>query len=204
MLIFIDLLMAASLIALGVLLWRLKKLQDTHKTAALCIWLGAYACLANTAMLGPFIESEMVTLGTNLSVYVGFPMMALVMLDLAIGWRWQRATWGRIFLALAAMFELMRRAEAGDVYGEFILWACSLALLLAMFRIITEARLKGQASQRLYIGLGFYFAFMMASLGSFNTSFALLWNGFTLLTFGGYLYFAASTMALASPSLSPK
>ena len=55
----------------------------------------------------------MVVLGQNLSLYVGFPMMALIMLDVAMGWQWQRATWGRIFLALAAMFELMRRAENG-------------------------------------------------------------------------------------------
>ena len=130
--------------------------------------------------------------------------MALIMLDVAMGWHWQRATWGRIFLALAAMFELMRRAENGDAYGEFILWTCLLALLWSIFQIIRAARFQGPASNRLYVGLGFYFGLMMATLGSFNTGTMLLWSGLTLLVFGGYLYFADSTMALASPSESPK
>ena len=146
----------------------------------------------------------MVVLGQNLSLYVGFPIMALIMLDVAMGWQWQRATWGRIFLALAAMFELMRRAENGAAYGEFILWICLLALLWPIYRIIRTARLQGQASNRLYIGMGFYFALMMVSLGSFNTGTMVLWSGLTLLAFGGYLYFVDSTMALASPSESPK
>ena len=130
--------------------------------------------------------------------------MALIMLDVAMGWQWQRATWGRIFLALAAMFELMRRAENGDAYGESILWICLLALLWSIFQIIRAARFQGPTSNRLYIGLGFYFALMMVTLGSFNTDTMLLWSGLTLIVFGGYLYFADSTMALASPFESPK
>jgi hypothetical protein len=191
MLSFVYLLLSASLIVFGVLLWRLKDLQDAYKTAALCLWLGAYAYIANAPIFSPFIEPEMAILGDNLSVYVGFPMMALVLLDLAFGWQWQRATWGRIFLALAAMFELMRRAESGDNYGEFILIACALALLVSFFMIIKSAIAQGQAIKKHSIVLGFYFGLIMASLWSFNTTFTLLWNGLTLLTFGGYLYFAA-------------
>ena len=204
MLSFSYLLVAASLILFGCVLWRLKRLQDTHKIAASCLWLGAYACFTNSPILSPLIESEMVVLGQNLSLYVGFPMMALIMLDVAMGWQWQRATSGRIFLALAAMFELMRRAENGHAYGEFILWICLLASLWSIYRIIRTARLQGQASNRLYIGVGFYFALMMVTLGSFHTGTMVLWSGLTLLPFGGYLYFADSTMALASPSGSPK
>lgn len=191
MLSFIYLLLSASLIAFGVLLWRFKGLHDTHKTAALCLCLGAYACIANAPVFSLFIEPEMAILGVNLSLYVGVPMMALVLLDLAIGWQWKRATWGRIFLALAAMFELMRRAEAGNDYGEFVLIASALALLVAFFRIIKSAITQGQAIKKHSIVLGFYFGLMVASLWSFNTTFALLWNGLTILTFGGYLYFAA-------------
>ncbi len=204
MLSFSYLSVAASLILFGCILWRLKSIQDTHKIAASCLWLGAYACFTNSPILSPLIESEMVVLGQNLSLYVGFPIMALIMLDVAMGWQWQRATWGRIFLALAAMFELMRRAENGAAYGEFILWICLLALLWSIYRIIRTARLQGQASNGLYIGMGFYFALMMVSLGSFNTGTMVLWSGLTLLAFGGYLYFVDSTMALASPSESPK
>ena len=191
MLSFTYLLLSAFLIALGVLLWRLRDSQDAYKTAALCLWLGAYACIANAPIFSPFIEPEMAILGDNLSLYVGFPMMALVLLDLALGWQWQRATWARIFLALAAMFELMRRAEAGNDYGEFVLIASALALLVAFFRIIKSAITQGQAIEKHSIVLGFYFGLMVASLWSFNTTFALLWNGLTILTFGGYLYFAA-------------
>jgi hypothetical protein len=191
MLSFGYLLLSASLIVLGVLLWRLKDLQDAYKTAALCLWLGAYACVANAPIFGPFIEPEMAILGDNLSLYVGFPMMALVLLDLVLGWRWQRATWGRIFLALAAMFELMRRAESGNNYGEFILMACALAPLVVFYRIIRSATTKRKAVKSHSIVLGFYFGLILASLWSFNTTFTLLWNGLTLLTLGGYLYLAA-------------
>ena len=204
MLSFAFLLLSAGLIALGALLWRLSSSQDAYKVASFCLWIGAYGCIANAPVFSLFIEPEMATIGNNLGLYVGFPMMALVLLDLVLGWKWQKATWGRIFLGLAAMFELMRRAENGAAYGEFILWICLLALLWSIYRIIRTARLQGQASNRLYIGMGFYFALMMVSLGSFNTGTMVLWSGLTLLAFGGYLYFADSTMALASPSESPK
>jgi hypothetical protein len=200
----IYLLLSASLITLGVLLWRLKTLQDTHKTASFCLWLGAYACIANAPILSSFIEPEMATLGNNLSVYVGFPMMSLVLLDLALGWQWLRATWGRIFLALAAMFELMRRAESGTDYGQFVLIACTLTLVYAIFRLIKKMLPNNQPVKNHFIVLSFYLGLMVASLWSFDTNLALLWNGLTLLMFGGYLYFSASYIALASPLPSPK
>jgi hypothetical protein len=200
----IYLLLSASLITLGILLWRLKTLQDTHKTASFCLWLGAYACIANAPILSSFVEPEMATLGNNLSVYVGFPMMSLVLLDLALGWQWLRATWGRIFLALAAMFELMRRAESGTDYGQFVLIACTLTLVYTIFRLIKNMLPNNQPVKNHFIVLSFYLGLMVASLWSFDTSLALLWNGLTLLIFGGYLYFSASNIALASPLPSPK
>jgi len=191
MLSFTFLLLSAGLIALGAVLWRLSSSQDAYKIASFCLWIGAYACIANAPVFNLSIEPEMATLGNNLGLYVGFPMMALVLLDLALGWEWQKATWGRIFLGLAAMFELMRRAESGNSYGEFLLMACILALLIAFFKIIKNAIVSGQAFKKHSIVLGFYFGLMVASLWSINTTFALLWNSLTLLTFGGYLYFAA-------------
>jgi hypothetical protein len=191
MLSFTFLLLSAGLIALGAVLWRLSSSQDAYKIASFCLWIGAYACIANAPVFNLSIEPEMATLGNNLGLYVGFPMMALVLLDLALGWEWQKATWGRIFLGLAAMFELMRRAESGNSYGEFLLMACILALLIAFFKIIKNAIASGQAFKKHSIVLGFYFGLMVASLWSINTTFALLWNSLTLLTFGGYLYFAA-------------
>ena len=191
MLSFTFLLLSAGLIGLGAVLWRLSSSQDAYKVASFCLWIGAYACIANAPVFNLSIEPEMATLGNNLGLYVGFPMMALVLLDLALGWEWQKATWGRIFLGLAAMFELMRRAESGNSYGEFLLMACTLALLVAFFKIIKNAIASGQAFKKHSIVLGFYFGLMVASLWSINTTFALLWNSLTLLTFGGYLYFAA-------------
>ena len=191
MLSFTFLLLSAGLIALGAVLWRLSSSQDAYKVASFCLWIGAYACIANAPVFNLSIEPEMATLGNNLGLYVGFPMMALVLLDLALGWEWQKATWGRIFLGLAAMFELMRRAESGNSYGEFLLMACILALLIAFFKIIKNAIASGQAFKKHSIVLGFYFGLIVASLWSINTTFALLWNSLTLLTFGGYLYFSA-------------
>lgn len=142
MLSFTFLLLSAGLIALGAVLWRLSSSQDAYKIASFCLWIGAYACIANAPVFNLSIEPEMATLGNNLGLYVGFPMMALVLLDLALGWEWQKATWGRIFLGLAAMFELMRRAESGNSYGEFLLMACILALLIAFFKIIKKCHSK--------------------------------------------------------------
>ena len=172
-------------------MWRLSSSQDAYKVASFCLWIGAYGCIANAPVFSLFIEPEMATLGNNLGLYVGFPMMALVLLDLVLGWKWQKATWGRIFLGLAAMFELMRRAESGNSYGEFLLMACTLALLFAFFKIIKNAIASRQGFKKHSIVLGFYVGLMVASLWSINTTFALLWNSLTLLTFGGYLYFAA-------------
>ena len=189
MLSFAFLLLSAGLIAFGVLLWRFKGLHDTHKTAALCLCLGAYACITNAPVFSLFIEPEMAILGVNLSLYVGVPMMALVLLDLAIGWQWKRSTRGAAHAS--APFALMRRAESGNSYGEFLLMACTLALLFAFFKIIKNAIASGQGFKKHSIVLGFYVGLMVASLWSINTTFALLWNSLTLLTFGGYLYFAA-------------
>lgn len=97
MLSFAFLLLSAGLIALGALLWRLSSSQDAYKVASFCLWIGAYGCIANAPVFSLFIEPEMATLGNNLGLYVGFPMMALVLLDLILGWKWQKATWGRIF-----------------------------------------------------------------------------------------------------------
>ena len=204
MLSLLYLLLSAGLITCGLVLWRCTRLQDALKTAAFCVWLGAYACIVNAAVFSPLIEPEMATLGINLSLYVGLPMIALVLLDLALEWQWLRATWGRIFLALAAMFELMRRAETGDAYGEFIILAYTLGLLVAIIKLIKVSKSKNQACRLHYFALGVCLTLMLASLWSFNTGFVVLWNGLTLIAVGAYLYFSASAMALVSPALSPK
>lgn len=185
------LLLAAGLVTFGVLLWRLKNLPGAYNTAALSLWLGAYACLANAPLFSSFMEPQMATLGINLSVFVGLPMLALVLLDLTLGWHLKKATWGRIFLALAAMFEVMRRAEAGNNYAKFIFIACALAILFSIFKIVKNPALKPLTSKKSAIMLSACVGLMIASLGSFNTTLALLWNGLTILTVGGYLYLAA-------------
>ena len=191
MLSFTYLLLSVGLVFVGALLWRLKGLQGSYNTAALSLWLGAYACMVNTPLFSLFIEPEMATLGDNLSVFVGFPMLALVLLDLTIGWHWKRATWGRIFLALAAMFEVMRRAEVGHNYAKFLFIVCALAILFALFKVVKTSAVKSQTVKKSSIILTTCFGLMLASLWSFNTSFVLLWNGLTILFIGGYLYFAA-------------
>tara|TARA_B100000780_G_C20820329_1_gene325921 strand:- start:26 stop:601 length:576 start_codon:yes stop_codon:yes gene_type:complete len=191
MLSFIYLLVAASLSIGGILLWRLKKRPHTYKTAALCLWLGAYACLVNTSLLSAFIALELATLGINLALYVSVPMATLLLLDVALNWQWQRATWGRIFLSLAAMFELMRRAETGNRYAEIMLIVCILASIFAAYSIIKAAKIKPQANGKLSLVLAAYLGLMVASLGALNSSFVLLWNALSLLTLGNYLYFAA-------------
>ena len=88
-----------------------------YATAALCLWLAAFGCLVNVPFmsvshgLSGMISPALQLTGYNASLYISLPMLTLTLLDLKFDWRWQKATWGRIFLALAALFELLRRAE---------------------------------------------------------------------------------------------
>ena len=90
--------------------------------------------------------------------------MALTLLDLSFSWRWQKATWGRIFLALAAMFEVMRRADAGNNYAKFIFIACIITLLFTLFKIVKSALKNNQSVKKGTALLSVCLVLMAASL----------------------------------------
>ena len=179
------------LVIWGLKLWRLKDIQGSYSTAALSLWLGAYASIVNAPFAVSMVSFEVAILGYNLSVFVGLPMLALTLLDLSFSWRWQKATWGRIFLALAAMFEVMRRADVGNNYAKFIFIACIITLLFVLFKIVKHALKNNQSLKKSTALLGVCLMLMAASLWSFNTAFALVWHGLGLLVLGGYLYLSA-------------
>ncbi|MCO4837810.1 MAG: hypothetical protein KC426_06940 [Oceanospirillaceae bacterium] len=191
MLSFVYLILTALLVNCGLALWRLKDSRGSYTTAALSLWLGAYTSLVNAPIFSSLMSFEVATLGYNLSVFVGLPMLALVLLDLMLNWGWQKATWGRIFLALAAMFEVMRRADAGNNYTHFIFIVCILTLAFTLFKLFKSNLGSDESVKKITGLLSVCLALMMASLWSFHTAFALLWNGLGLLALGGYLYLSA-------------
>lgn len=191
MLNFVYLILTVLLVIWGLKLWRLKDIQGSYSTAALSLWLGAYASIVNAPFAVSMVSFEVAILGYNLSVFVGLPMLALTLLDLSFSWRWQKATWGRIFLALAAMFEVMRRADVGNNYAKFIFIACIITLLFILFKIVKHALKNNQNFKKSTPLLGVCLVLMAASLWSFNTAFALVWHGLGLLVLGGYLYLSA-------------
>ena len=89
---FVYLILTVLLVICGLKLWRLKDIQGSYSTAALSLWLGAYASIVNAPFAGSLVSFEVTTLGYNLSVFVGLPILALTLLDLSFSWRWQKAT----------------------------------------------------------------------------------------------------------------
>jgi len=128
----IYVLIALKLLYLAATLWRLRLDRGLIKTAALSLALTAFGCLANMPLLAPYLGSQLVTMGHNVGLYIGLPMLALGLLDWNFNWHWQKATWGRIFLGLAALFELLRRADTsfGTMLAEVLGYTTSHALLI--------------------------------------------------------------------------
>ncbi|MDC9719460.1 MAG: hypothetical protein PSN46_01880 [Gammaproteobacteria bacterium] len=128
----IYLVIGLKLVYLASALWRLPLERGLIKTAALSLALTALGCVVNMPLLIPYVSPYIVIMGHNIGLYIGLPMLTLGLLDWHFHWHWQKATWGRIFLALAALFELLRRAETslGMMLAEVLGYANNHALLI--------------------------------------------------------------------------
>lgn len=80
----------------------------------------------------------------NLAFYAALPLLATALIAQAWQKDWSRAAWGRWLLALFALFELMRRAEQGDLYSQIVAVASVILLLASLPKLSNiQARLTG-------------------------------------------------------------
>jgi hypothetical protein len=197
-------LLGGLLVYAGYLVWQQKNGLWANQPGALSLWFCAFALVTNAPLAKTIFEPELASMGMNLTVFVGLPMMALVLIDFTKQWQWQLVTWGRIFLGLAAMFELLRRAESGNNYAQFIFCACAISIAYTFLKSKHLNTEKSPTFNESRLMLGIALILMAASFLSFDTSHALAWNALALLSLSRYLYLAASKMALCSPSKLPK
>jgi hypothetical protein len=136
-----------------------------HKTVALA---SVFIALQNWA-LSPLIGLPQDHVGmlmlSNCANYISLPLIALAVLHYGLAWQWQTATWGRIFLGLAASFELGRRTGLNADYLLVIigLWVAVLVTSAGLF-----AR-QWNNIQRLVLAIcGLYLAWMLYRHGPFN------------------------------------
>ncbi|MGB0733012.1 MAG: hypothetical protein ACPGPF_04580 [Pontibacterium sp.] len=66
----------------------------------------------------------------NLALFTGIPLISSTVFVAAFAWNPDKPAWGRWLLALLALFEVTRRAEAGTEYQAIMIALCALALLL--------------------------------------------------------------------------
>ncbi|MCP4790751.1 MAG: hypothetical protein GY881_11010 [Gammaproteobacteria bacterium] len=134
------------------------------KTAAL---VSALVALQNIA-LAPIIalsdnQAGMLML-SNSADYISLPLGALVVLHYSLNWQWQPAIWGRVFLGLAATFELGRRMGYNQDY-LLIIVAVWVGVLLTSAALFAQ---RWQPSQRAILAIcGTYLAWMLYSQGPY-------------------------------------
>ncbi|MGB0664477.1 MAG: hypothetical protein ACPGMR_11900 [Pontibacterium sp.] len=115
--------------------YRLWKANDVSAFAffALALTITASAAFAQT-IFGQFTSTDLTTfvrILQNLTDFVALPVIATAMIAVRFDWQFGRPAWGRWILALCAMFELLRRADAGDTYALLLPLACVAAMALA-------------------------------------------------------------------------
>lgn len=71
----------------------------------------------------------------NLAFYAGIPLISSALIDYSWKFDWSRAAWGRWLLVLFALFELLRRAELGELYSQILAISCLLALLASALKL---------------------------------------------------------------------
>lgn len=155
----VYLLLAMGLLGLSGAIWLLTLDRGLLKTTALSLALAAFGCLTSMQWLIPDLGPVLTAMGYNVSLYISLPMLVLAVIDWRYDWRWQKATWGRIFLALAALFELLRRADTslGSMLIDGLGFETNYALLVATIAMLA-------------IGLYLYFAASAMALDSPGTS----------------------------------
>jgi len=187
--------LSSGLAWLSIVLWRKPWPHHTYKTAAFSLCVMAIACVTHginaTVGLATLASTDAGIMSQNIALYVGLPMAVLTLIDHTYSWHWKKATWGRIFLGLAAMFELTRRGEVGTHYGETITIVAPLILLYLLYSLRLNNSTKPQLSLKSSLALSLSLVFL--ALGAYlSTSYgAIASHGIALISLGSYLYLAA-------------
>ncbi|MDP6967912.1 MAG: hypothetical protein QGG88_02230 [Gammaproteobacteria bacterium] len=149
--------------------WLAYNCWHSHVSAAKTAALAALFIALQQVAISPLLNlspdhSSMLMLSNGVN-YISLPLVAMVVLHHSLGWQWQAATWGRIFLGLAAMFELGRRSGLNADYLLVIigLW---IAVLVTSAGLFTH---HWNNSQRIILAIsGLYLAWILYSYGPFN------------------------------------
>lgn len=144
-----GILMGACLLALAQLFRIPRALSGPEKNQAgmlslvfLLIALAALGDLLALRATHPDSQTLSRLLG-QLRDFIALPMLASLLLCRRLGYQVGRIGWGRWFLALFALFELMRRLGYGEDYRLVLLASSSAALLASALRPLNAYGMSG-------------------------------------------------------------
>ena len=157
----IQLLFALACGWLATVCWRSE--LPAAKTAALASAMIAVFGILQSPLLGLPADHTALIMADNVAHFISLPLISLIIVHHCQGWNWQAATWGRIFLGLAAMFELGRQMDFNDIY---LLIICG-AWIAALVSAATMYAPRWQAGQRALLGAcGLYLGWLMFKHGA--------------------------------------
>ncbi len=157
----IQLLFALACAWLARVCWRSE--LPGAKTAALATALIAVFGFLQSPLLGLPKQHTGLIMADNAAHFISLPLVSLIVLHYCRDWHWQAATWGRIFLGLAAMFELGRQMGFNDHY---LLILCG-AWVAALVSAATMFAPRWQSGQRALLGAcGIYVGWLMFNHGA--------------------------------------
>lgn len=142
----------------------------SNKTAALASLFIALQQITHAPLINLSADHAGMLMLSNSVSYISLPLIVLVVLHFSLAWQWQTATWGRIFLGLAALFELGRRTGLNADYLLVIigLW---IAVLVVSAGLLSQ---QWSISQRVILaGCGLYSAWVLYSYGPYNMDYVL-------------------------------
>lgn len=111
------------------------KTREWLGSAAVYFMLGLAALAWGfIALLLPEQEHDLKLMLQQLCLYAGLPLIACLELSAVAKRQWSRAVWGRILLAIAATFELCRRANMLEHMLLATLFLGAVALLINAYK----------------------------------------------------------------------
>lgn len=144
-----QLLLTLCCLASAALLYRRKgphhrDVKPTVKLLVMAFMFIAVAALGQLLLSSQSLDSQTLQrLLDNLAQFLAVPLFAIASLLIGRRQYWSAAAWGRVSLALVAMFELLRRAELGDAYTQALPIAIAVVLMVAGWQL--RARLRDLA-----------------------------------------------------------
>lgn len=157
----IQLLFALACAWLATVCWRSER--PAAKTAALTSAFIALFGILQSPLLGLPKTHVALVMADNAAHFISIPLASLIILHHCRDWHWQAATWGRIFLGLAAMFELGRQMGFN---GDYLLVICG-AWIAALVSAASMFAPRWQTGQRALLGAcGVYLGWLMFKHGA--------------------------------------